>query len=215
MKLFVSFEGVEAVGKSTLIPPIIDSLQAQGVKCAVKREFPESLEMKGKIEGALARSLFISEGFDEGAAAALFFMLYAEAINLKAADQDCDVLIGDRGLDSIAIYQGWFAANRQEYSPDLFLTMMENLYSVVGLPLPDRVFLLSVPHEQINNRFRRRTSRSLSASEKERIVLFQEFFQQLAKARPKYREIDADRNPDLIMNEIVDVILADLKERIQ
>src|SRR5688500_3243034 len=106
--MFVSFEGIEASGKTTVVRQIANRLQQDRWSVDLLRDFatPGS---RTPVESAVRKSIFFSLGFEEGPRAAVLYMLYHEAVKWeRAADLSRDIMIADRFLDSIVAYQGRF-----------------------------------------------------------------------------------------------------------
>jgi thymidylate kinase/8-oxo-dGTP pyrophosphatase MutT (NUDIX family) len=211
-RLFVSFEGIDLAGKSTLAPSLTAALQDLGLRVVYEPEFPGRLDLAASIERALQRSIFVSEGFEEGARAALTFMIHGAALGLEGAlAEEPDVLIADRGLDSLAIYQGWFvSASREEFDPFPLLLVLENLFATMSLPLPDRILLLRAPLEEIGRRFAARHGRPLAQKEANQLAQFQALYQNLARRIPRYRTLDTSQSAENVVSEALAIVIADL-----
>src|SRR5262249_51623442 len=102
---YLTIEGVDAVGKTTLASAMQDYYKTSGTRAVIKPEFPTAREIAAPIDDALRHSIFVSEGFAGGPAGAFFFMAYAEMTAMTNVPT-ADVIVGDRGLDSVCLYQG-------------------------------------------------------------------------------------------------------------
>lgn len=213
MTLFASFEGIEASGKSAVMTGVSLRLTELGITCSSKLEFPPHSYFH-KIYDALSKSVFISEGFTEGSIAAFFYMLYSDTVALQCTDLGCDVLLADRFVDSVAVYQGYFTS-RDPRSFDVLpmLCTLEHLLELVGLPVPDMTFLLDVPVAVAAERFRHREKRPLSPSELDAISSFHRLFRTIARQRARYRVIDASDTVDMVIDRVLGAMLSELKCR--
>jgi dTMP kinase len=131
MNRFITFEGIDGAGKSTLAHQLANWLEATGTATVLTRE-PGGTELGGKI-----RNLVLTTSFSAQAE----FLLYA-------ADrvEHAQVLIGpelaankfvicDRYLDSSLAYQG--------YGRGLEIVWLRLVSQ--GLPVPQLTFLLDLP----------------------------------------------------------------------
>ena len=209
MRLFVSCEGVDCVGKTVLVTCLLDGLRRRGLRVAVKEEFARQAAVREPIRDALTRSLFISEGFSGGPVPALAFMLYADVANLSATlseNQRWDVLLADRALDSVAVYQGIFAG----LDPPALLRLvdhLEEIYALLRLPIPDLTLLLRSSPERIAERFRKRYGRELRADEARHLAALDRMYGMLATSKSRYRVVDADRGKEEIATEAIDAVV--------
>jgi thymidylate kinase len=106
MAVFLSIESIECTGKTAVTKRLAEMACVRGINCSIKPEFPAALEHD--INEALSKSIFVSKTFSHGPSAALFFMLYGEAVSVFHCAPNADLVIADRYIDSIAIYQRRF-----------------------------------------------------------------------------------------------------------
>jgi thymidylate kinase len=202
MKLFLSIEGVECTGKTAVVNRLAELASQAGISVSVKPEFPHELD--NDINDALSRSIFVSQSFRYGAAASLFFMFYGEAVSIFNCKQDVDLVIADRYLDSIAIYQRRFLpASSRTVSPNEFLSILESLARAAGLPIPDCTIWLDAPMAATEERFNQREKRALSNEEIERICCFREDYAKLASSHSRFRKADATQEVDQVADNIL------------
>jgi thymidylate kinase len=202
VKLFISIEGVECTGKTAIAKRLAEIAAVSGISCSVKPEFPRELD--GDISDALSRSIFVSKTFRYGAPASLFFMLYGEAVSIFNCNQDVDLVIADRYLDSIAIYQrGFLPISDRTASPVEFLATLQSLALAAGLPIPNRTIWLDIPIATTAERFIHREKRSLSNDEAERIGRFRDDYALLASSHSRFRKVNATQDIDMVANEIL------------
>jgi dTMP kinase len=183
--LFISFEGIDGVGKSTQADLLETWLQEQN------KDVVRTLEPGGTDVGIEIRKILLHHKGDLAprAEAALFAADRAHhvASKIRPALQEGKIVITDRYFDSSVAYQG---AGR-----DLSRTEVRDLslWAVGGL-LPDLTVLLDLPADQA--RARRNTSGTEpDRLEKEKIEFFETVrsaYLDLAKAEPnRFLVIDA------------------------
>jgi thymidylate kinase len=211
MKLFLSIEGIECTGKTAVAKRLAELAVAGGISCSVKPEFPHELD--NEINDALSRSIFVSQTFRYGAPASLFFMLYGEAVSVFNCNRDVDLVIADRYLDSIAIYQRRFLpASERTTSPSKFLLMLESLALAAGLPIPDATVWLDAPMSTTTERFLKREKRPLSKDEANRIDTFRDDYAELASSHGRFKKVDATQDINTIAKGILtDTVLHALR----
>ena len=135
--MFVTFEGPEGAGKSTVVREIADRIQALGLKCVVTRE-PGGGQIGPKIRQILLEGTSISpltELF-------LFLADRSEHVNsvIRPALEGNNVVLCDRFADSTVVYQGYGRGIEIERLKEL------NQLACDGLR-PDLVLLLDLPVE--------------------------------------------------------------------
>jgi dTMP kinase len=209
---YLTVEGVDASGKTTVVARVQAALRTHGIRCLVKPEFPPASDVRLPIEEALQNSIFVSDGFRRGPLVAFFFMLYAEVVAVTQSLADADLLLGDRGLDTLAIYQAGFALPAEAFSVVRVVTALEQLYRAVGLRVPDRTLLLSVPLPQVATRFRAQMGRDLRPGEVARIEWIQARYHELAAATRRFKLIDAAGSPSEVEAAVVAAVLEHVAE---
>ena len=145
--LFVSFEGVDGVGKTTQVERLRAYLEAQGRTVVVTRE------PGGTALGKAVRQLLL-HGVNEGAAdiapraeALLFAADRAQHVaeTIRPALERGEVVITDRYLDSSLAYQAGGRELTSEEIRSLSMWATNNL-------LPDRTYLLDMDPALSHNR---------------------------------------------------------------
>jgi thymidylate kinase len=203
---YVTIEGVDAVGKTTLVEGLREHYKTAGVRIAAKPEFPTSPRIATLIDEALQKSIFIGDGFTGGPAAAFFFMFYAEMSAIAALAPQADLIIGDRGLDSLCLYQGMSVRGRRTFQADEVVRATELLYRSLGLRLPERTLLLTLPVTQLPVRFHKRNRRSPTPEELSQLVWLQEQFLSVAAQLPRFCVLDANTTAALLLREAIATI---------
>jgi dTMP kinase len=190
--VFISFEGIDGVGKSTQADLMQGYLTAKGL------EVTRTLEPGGSDLGVEIRHLLLHRKGEVSVRSEA--LLYAAdrahhvAGVIRPALTKGNVVISDRFLDSSVAYQG---AGR-----DLDLTEVRNLslWAVDNL-LPDLTVLLDLDAAAASIR-RGKTGAEPDRLEREKITFFEaarETYLQLAKNEPKrFHVVDASKDPDSI-----------------
>ena len=160
--MFISFEGTEGVGKTTLIQKLFDYFQQQGQQVVLTRE-PGGTPLAEQI-----RSLLLSVNHEEQMSndTELLLMYAARAQHLAAvilpALAEGKIVLCDRFVDSSFAYQ---CAGRG-LSREKLQLLNENFVS----KMPDITFWLDAPIELGMNRARARGA--LDRFEQEKVVFF-------------------------------------------
>jgi dTMP kinase len=195
--LFISFEGIDGVGKSTQADLLETWLQAQG-KTVVR-----TLEPGGTEVGIEIRKILLHHRGDLAprAEAALFAADRAHhvASKIRPALDRGDIVITDRYFDSSVAYQGAGRELSQTEVRDL------SLWAVGGL-LPHLTVLLDLPADVARNR-RNGSGTEPDRLESEKIEFFErarQAYLDLAKAEPeRFLVIDASASVDVMQEHIV------------
>jgi dTMP kinase len=133
---FITFEGIEGAGKTTLAHHLADWLRAQGVPVRLTRE------PGGSALGAQVRPILLNEPLDAWAELFLFLAdrrQHTLQIILPALEQGVWVLC-DRYADSTLVYQG--------YGRGLDIALIRRLNAIATSDLtPDLTVLIDLPVE--------------------------------------------------------------------
>jgi dTMP kinase len=196
--LFISFEGIDGVGKSTQADLLETWLQGKG-KTVVR-----TLEPGGTEVGVEIRKILLHHRGDLAprAEAALFAADRAHhvASKIRPALSRGEIVITDRYFDSSVAYQGAGRELSQTEVRDL------SLWAVGGL-LPDLTVLLDLPADVARNR-RNGSGTEPDRLESEKIEFFErarQAYLDLARAEPnRFLVIDASATVDQMQHQIVD-----------
>lgn len=196
--LFISFEGIDGVGKSTQADLLETWLTGQG-KTVVR-----TLEPGGTDVGIEIRKILLHHRGDLAprAEAALFAADRAHhvASKIRPALERGEIVITDRYFDSSVAYQGAGRELSQKEVRDL------SLWAVGGL-LPDLTVLLDLPADVARNR-RNGSGTEPDRLESEKIEFFErarQAYLDLAKAEPnRFLVIDASATVEQMQAQIVD-----------
>ena len=194
--LFISFEGIDGVGKSTQADLMESYLAKRGL------EVVRTLEPGGTELGVEIRHLLLHRKGEVSVRSEA--LLYAAdrahhvASKIRPALAKGQIVISDRYLDSSVAYQG---AGRQL---DLAEVRDLSLWAVDNL-LPDLTVLLDLDAEAASIR-RGQTGAEPDRLEREKISFFEaarETYKQLAAAEPnRFHLVDAAQDPDSIWKQI-------------
>jgi dTMP kinase len=195
--LFISFEGIDGVGKSTQADLLETWLKGQG------RTVVRTLEPGGTDVGIEIRKILLHHRGDLAprAEAALFAADRAHhvASKIRPALERGEIVITDRYFDSSVAYQGAGRELSQTEVRDL------SLWAVGGL-LPDLTVLLDLPAEVARNR-RDGSGTAPDRLESEKIEFFErarQAYLDLAKAEPdRFIVIDASASVEQMQQQIV------------
>jgi dTMP kinase len=194
--VFISFEGIDGVGKSTQADLMQSYLVSRGL------EVTRTLEPGGSDLGVEIRHLLLHRKGDVSVRSEA--LLYAAdrahhvASVIRPALAKGQIVISDRFLDSSVAYQG---AGRE-----LDLTEVRNLslWAVDNL-LPDLTVLLDLDAEAASVR-RGTTGAEPDRLESEKITFFEaarNTYLELAKKEPnRFHVVDASQDPDSIWKQI-------------
>ncbi|MDL1888321.1 hypothetical protein FBQ96_01830 [Nitrospirales bacterium NOB] len=212
VKLFVSIEGLEATGKTTLVRLLAAACAERGIAYCLKPEFPNGAAL-GRITDALHHSLFVSDAFSDGAIPALFYMLYAEAISLSKLDYSADVVLADRYIESQAVYQGYFACVDSSFDVVTFLDQLETLYKTLSLPLADLTVVLHAPLAVIRQRLEASMRRSLTTREMGTLGTFDEYYRQIAGRSDRYVCLSSTLGTGSLVSAVYEILADRLAAR--
>ena len=190
--MFISFEGTEGVGKTTLIRKIYEHLEQQGQSVVLTRE-PGGTPMAEQI-----RSLLLSVNHEESMSndTELLLMYAARAQHLQQvimpALMEHKTVLCDRFTDASFAYQ---CAGRGLSQSKLQL-LNENFVS----HMPDITFWLDAPIETGMSRARERGA--LDRFEQEKVTFFEKVragYQQLWEQYPeRVKRLDATQSPEQV-----------------
>ena len=191
--MFISFEGTEGVGKTTLIRKIYEYLQQQGQEVVLTRE-PGGTAMAEQI-----RALLLSVNHDETMShdTELLLMYAARAQHLQQviipALTEGKTVLCDRFTDASFAYQ---CAGRG-LSRDKLNVLNQNFVS----RLPNITFWLDAPIELGMSRARERGA--LDRFEQEKVTFFEKVrsgYQELFEQYPeRVKRLDATQTPEQVL----------------
>ena len=193
--MFISFEGTEGVGKTTLIRKLFEHFQAQGKEVVLTRE-PGGTPLAEQIRG-----LLLSVNHDEQMShdTELLLMYAARAQHVETvilpALAEGKIVLCDRFTDSSFAYQ---CAGRG-LSRDKLQLLNENFVS----RMPDLTFWLDAPIELGMTRARERGA--LDRFEQEKVAFFASVrsgFAEIHTREPeRMKRLDATQSPEQVFAE--------------
>lgn len=206
---FITFEGVEAAGKSTQIELLEKKLVSLGIPVVTTRE-PGGTKLAEKI-----RSLFKQEEMDSTTQMMLVAAARRDHVQnfLKPHLNKKIVVISDRYQESSVVYQGFAGGLDSKVVKKL------NNWATDGLKA-DRIFWIDLKFEEVKRRLSERAKSSTSldrfdqASEKFHLKLYNGY-KKLWKTqtKPKITRIEASGSAQSIHEEILAIVMKDLKKR--
>jgi len=201
--MFISLEGSEGAGKSSLIESLIQSLKD------ANKEFVFSKEPGATEEGQSIRNILLDKSIDLDPYAETFLLLADRSQHVKkiiypAIDKEIHVLT-DRYIDSTYAYQGAGRGINED--------MLNYLFKMLNFPIPDLTIFLDIPVIEGLERVQRRGE--MDRFEKEEITFFErirESYLFRAKQEPeRFFVIDARKTQDEVHKLARDCILNKLK----
>lgn len=203
--LFITFEGTEGAGKTTIITKVAQYLEDMNYKVVVTRE-PGGVALSEKIRTLL----FETENMDERTEALLFAAARREHLirKIQPALKTGAIVLCDRYVDSSLAYQGF----ARGLGMDKILSL--NLFAVEDY-LPNCTFYLSLPVEVGLQRIKQAHNREINRLDNEELLFHkqvQEAYEQLSqKYHERYVKIDAEQDISKIVEQVCHVIQTKLQ----
>lgn len=141
--IFITIEGVDASGKSSLLPLIINYLKEE-----TKKEVFSTREPGGTILGEAVRNLLFDFHEEMDIKTELLLFLATRAALQKTIVEELKsgkIVISDRYQDSTFVYQGSLGGL------DLSELLLLNSFATSGLD-PDLTLVILIPHEESERR---------------------------------------------------------------
>lgn len=138
--IFITFEGIDGVGKTTQVSLLKAFLEEKGLKVLTTRE-PGGTALGEQIRSFMSSNLNFLDHFQEKSLAELFLFITARFDHLEnricPALKRGEVVICDRYIDSTRVYQSDAGEATKE-----FIDILEKLFLI-----PDITFILDAPVE--------------------------------------------------------------------
>ena len=193
--MFISVEGIEGCGKSTLVNGLDQHLQERNIDYVITKE-PGSTSI-----GKILRSILLDKKQQISPLTELLLMFSDRLDHLdkviKPSLEAGKIVITDRYIDSTYAYQG---AGR-----GIPKKIIDNLVSQTEIMLPDRTILLDLSPEV--GLKRASTRNELDRFESENIDFHERLrksFLDAAVANPdRFLTVDAEQEPDKILQSVI------------
>ena len=193
--MFISVEGIEGCGKSTLVNGLSQYLQEKKIECVITKE-PGSTSI-----GKILRSILLDKNQKIDPLTELT-MMFSDRLDhldkvIKPSLEKGKIVITDRYIDSTYAYQG---AGR-----GISKNLIDNLVRKTEIMLPDRTILLDLDPEV---GLKRASSRNeLDRFESENLEFHKRLrksFLDAADANPdRFFTVDAEQEPDNILQSVI------------
>jgi dTMP kinase len=195
--LFISFEGGEAVGKSTVVKRLAHTLVDEGVRFITTRE-PGGSPISEQIRAIVKDPHFNSMDYRTEALLMLSARAQLVTRTYLPALAEGTIILADRYIDSTYAYQVFGRGL------DMDTVRQMNTFATDGL-LPDRTYLLDAPIEIIKKRLDA-DKRPKDRLDDEAVEFFHKVRQgylQLAQAEPqRFMIIDATQTAEGVYSQI-------------
>jgi len=201
--MFITFEGLDASGKSTQAELTAERFRESGENVIVIRE-PGGTELGEKVRSIL---LDVNSTIEPVAEVFLFSAARAQLVRevIRPALSQGDIVICDRYVDSTTSYQG--------YGREISL---ESIHAINRLAIedvsPDLTFFIDISIDEIE---RRQRAAGISADRMERAG--RDFFErarkgyyELSRTEKRLKIIQGERSPEDIFSEIWSLIQIEL-----
>ena len=207
--LFITFEGNDGSGKSSVIEAIKTELINQGYDVIYSRE-PGGSKIAEKIREVI---LDIDNlGMDDKTESLLYAASRREHVTkvIKPALEEGKIILCDRYLDSSLAYQGY----ARGIGIDEVYNM--NLFATEGL-LPDLTLLVCVRPEVGLNRIKTNNRGTLDRLEIEKMEFHKKVYDGYLKVQEKFNDrikvINGEQTKEEVRNDALKVVLEFLKEK--
>ena len=196
--MFISIEGSEGSGKSTLI----DSLKAYFNK--LNEDVIFTKEPGGTPEGKLIRDILLDSKLTLDPMTEIYLLLsdrvsHVEKLINPALNEN-KIVISDRYIDSTFAYQGAGRKINKE--------LIKNIFSTYDFPKTNLTIYLDIPVEEGLNRIQ--TRNTIDRFEEEEISFFErirEYYLALCSKEPsRVKKIDAKKSPEEVLLEALKYI---------
>jgi dTMP kinase len=194
--MFITFEGIDGVGKSTQLDMLEKHLIAQG------REVVRTLEPGGTELGQEVRHLLLHRKGDVAPRSEA--LLYAAdrahhvETKIKPALASGKVVLSDRYFDSSVAYQGAARELDVQEVKDISLWAIDRL-------LPDLTVLLDLPAQEAMNR-RGNKGTEPDRLEREQVEFFERARDEYLRManEPRFLVVDANLSPEEIHSQVLE-----------
>ncbi|MGW6388975.1 dTMP kinase [Streptomyces sp. NPDC055103] len=215
--LWVSVEGINGVGKTAAVRATAASL---GPRCLLLDELTDQTAdtLPGQVIAALAASgdVFLRTGHPVVETLALLALKVRETERLRSArPAGIDVILEDRGIDTVAVYQGAILHTYHRQTPARAVAEQILTAGRRWRPLPDATILLTGDRAVCATRFATRIGRDLTKEDLDVIEQADQLYQDLAADDPgRFTVIDVTgHNPDETAQAVESAVRAAATQR--
>ena len=205
--MFITFEGIDGSGKSTVAESIYEKLEKEGYKVILTRE-PGGVRIAEDIRKILVNKE--NTNLDERTEALLFAASRRQHLVQKVipAIKEGKVVLCDRFIDSSLAYQGGARKLGVENILNINLFATENL-------LPDLTLLYDITPELALERINKNKNREVNRLDLEKINFYRDcrttYIELSKKYKDRYRVIDASKP----LNEVIKETYANNKKKLK
>lgn len=200
---FISFEGTEGVGKTTVIAAVAQALSEQGI------DFIQTREPGGSPFAETLRSLLLDPQVRMADDSELLLMFAARADHLATVIQPALAqhtwVLCDRFIDSTVAYQGFGRNHGKAEELAKIQLLIDNFVPV----LPDVTIWLDLPVLQGMQRAKNRGK--LDRFEQEKVAFFERVYQgfasQAKRSPERVKRIDASGEVTAVVERVMAAIL--------
>lgn len=202
--LFVSFEGGEGSGKSTVISHLIDKLNEKNIEHFITRE-PGGCDISEQIRNVILDTE--NTAMHKRTEALLYAASRAQHVEekLRPALDEGKLVICDRYVDSSIIYQGYARNNIVEDIWKINQFAMDNI-------IPDITIFFDIKPEEA---FKRLHERQMNRLDLESLEFHQKVYDayiDLSK-QDRFIQIDATKSIDEVVENVFTIILREVEKR--
>ena len=193
--MFISIEGIEGCGKSTLVNGLSEHLQNKKIGHVITKE-PGSTSI-----GKILRKILLDKKQQISPITELLLMFSDRLDHLdkviKPSLKEGKIVITDRYIDSTYAYQG---AGR-----GIPKSIIDNLVGQTEIMLPDRTILLDLdPEVGLKRAFTRNELDRFESEDIEFHKRLRKSFLDTADANPdRFLTVDAEQEPDKILQSVI------------
>ncbi|RKJ66868.1 dTMP kinase [Butyricicoccus sp. 1XD8-22] len=206
--LFITFEGPEGAGKSTVLQQIVKRMQVEKIEVLATRE-PGGIEIAEKIREVILNPAHTA--MNERAEALLYAAARSQHFYEKVlpALQKGKLVLCDRFIDSSLAYQGY----ARGIGIDEVLTINE---FAIGKRLPDVTILFDIEPEVGLARIQSHSSREVNRLDVESLAFHnkvREGYQEVIKRYPeRIKVVNADQSLEQVVEEVWNILTKVLNE---
>lgn len=200
--IFITFEGGEGAGKTTVLHELKNYLEQKGYKTATTRE-PGGIEIAEKIRHVILDTSHTN--MDSRTEALLYAAARRQHLVEKVIPllEEGHIVLCDRFIDSSLAYQG--------YARELGI---EEVYSINKFAItdfmPDLTLLFNVQPEVGMERINKNKEREQNRLDLEKMSFHQKVYDGyqilLKRFSDRIKEIDAGQTPDQVLKQCIEVV---------